>query len=139
MSNPFDYINSISYNKKNIMRETDNDELAEKGYVPFLVNRGLSYYPDTIFYSNEMNMRHSLDNKLAYEYYLNSIRPRKRFSKWFKKENDDVIEVVMNYYKCSYSKALQYARVLTEDQITIIKKRLSTGDDNGFSKQDGRG
>lgn len=139
MSNPFDYINSISYNKKNVMRETDNDELAEKGYVPFLVNRGMSYYPDTIFYSNEMNMRPSLDNKLAYEYYLNSIRPRKRFSKWFKKENDNVIEVVMNYYKCSYSKALQYARVLTEDQITIIKKRLSTGDDNGFSKQDGRG
>lgn len=129
MSNPFDYINSISYNKKNIMRDTENDELAEKGYTPYLVNRGLSFYPDTILYANEMNLRSEVDNKLAYEYYLNSIRPRKRFSKWFKKEESESIEVIMEYYNCGYSKAKNYARVLTEEQIRELKKRLYTGEE----------
>ena len=129
MSNPFDYINSISYSKKNIMRGTENDELAEKDYVPFLVNRGLSYYPDTVFYANEMNMRGDVDHKLAYEYFLNSIRPRKRFSKWFKKEQSDTIEVIMEYYKCGYSKARDYARVLTEEQVKELQKRLYTGEE----------
>lgn len=129
MSNPFDYINSVSYNKKNVMRGTENDELAEKGYVPFIVNRGLSYYPDTIFHANEMNMHSELDNKLAYEYFLNSIRPRKRFSKWFKKDESQTIEVIMEYYKCGYSKARDYARVLTEEQVKELQKRLYTGEE----------
>lgn len=121
--NPFDFINSISHTKEDIMC----DELAEKEYTPYVVNKGLSYFPDTILYANEMNLRGTLDNKLAYSYYLNSIRPRKRFSKWFKKEKLDHVEAIMEYYKCSYSKAMDYSKILTDKQITIIKKSLLKG------------
>ena len=79
---PFDFINSINFTKKNLMRNTDNDELAEKGYVPFITNKTLSYFTDTLLYSNEMNSLHHLDNKLQYEFFLNSIRKKKRFAKW---------------------------------------------------------
>ena len=87
--NPFDYINAISYTKNNLVHDTDNDELAESGYNPFLTNKGLSYYPDTILYSNEMNTKSQLDNAPQFDYLINSIRPKKRFSKWHKKTTDD--------------------------------------------------
>ncbi len=80
MSNPFDYLNAINGNKKDLMTDSANDELAEQGYQPFLINKGLSYFADTIFYSNEMNTK-SVDNKLAFHYLLNTITPKKRFSK----------------------------------------------------------
>lgn len=121
--NPFDFINSISHTKDYLMV----DDLSEKEYVPFLINKGLSYFPDTILYSNEMNMRAFIDNKLAYDYYLNTIRPRKRFSKWHKREKLDHIEVIMEYYKCNYSKALEYSKVLNDEQLIIIKKSLFKG------------
>ena len=70
---PFDFVNSINHKKNNMMRDTENDELAESSYVPFLTNRQLSYFPDTLFYANQMNILHNADNKLQYEYLLNSI------------------------------------------------------------------
>ena len=103
------------------------DSLSEKEYVPFLVNKGLSYFPDTILYSNEMNMRPFIDNRLAYDYYINSVRPRKRYSKWHKREKLDHVEVLMEYYECSYAKALDYAKVLNDEQIKIITKSLTKG------------
>lgn len=121
--NPFDYVNSISFNKKDIM----NDEVDEKNYTPFVVNRAFSYYPDTIFYANEMNMRAHLDNRLAYDYYLNSIRPRKRFSKWFKREENEECEVIMEYYKIDYGTSLEYLKILTKEQINIIRKKMYRG------------
>lgn len=123
--NPFDFINSINYSKKNILKE---EGVQENDYVPFVINRGLSYFPDTILYANEMNLRPGLDNKLAYEYYLNSIRPRKRFSKWYKKEKIEKLEVIMEYYSCSYAKAVDYAKILTDEQINAIRKRLFKGE-----------
>ena len=83
---PFDYVNSINFTKKNLMKNTANDELAEKGYAPFLTNKSLSYFTDTILYANEMNRYHFLDKKLQYEFYLNSLRKKKRFAKWAKAE-----------------------------------------------------
>ncbi len=77
MSNPFDYTNSITYTKKNLIRDTENPELAEKQYNAFLTNRGLSYFPDTIMYANDMNMRPELDSLLQYEYFNSN------FSKYF--------------------------------------------------------
>jgi len=121
--NVFDFINSISHSKDYLM----NDEIAEKEYVPFLVNKGLSYFPDTILYSNEMNLRPFIDHRLAYDYYINSVRPRKRFSKWHKREKLDYAEVIMEYYKCSHAKALDYAKVLTDEQLKIITKSLLKG------------
>ena len=74
--NPFDFVNSINDSKKNLMVGTENDELAEKGYNPFLINKAFSYFIDTILYANEINQYSHLDNKLQYEYYLNGI-PKK--------------------------------------------------------------
>jgi hypothetical protein len=127
MSNPFDYLNSINSNKTNMMRDTDNDELAEKEYNPFMVNRGLSYFQDTVFFANEMNIHRDTDKKLQYEFLLNSIRPRKRFSKWFKREVDGDIEAIKEYYGYSNVKAIQTLSVLTNSQIEKIKIKLEKG------------
>jgi hypothetical protein len=122
--NPFDYVNSISYNKKDIMK----DEYDEKQYPAFLVNKALSLYPDTIFYANEMNMRPGNDNRLAYDYYLNSIRPRKRFSKWFKRQDNENVEIVMEYYKVDYRLATEYLSILSKEQVGELKTRLYKGE-----------
>jgi hypothetical protein len=127
MSNPFDYVNAVNFTKKDMMADTDNDELAEKSYVPFMTNRSLSYFVDTIQYANEMNMNHHLDNKLQFHYLLNSVRPKKRFSKWVKKQSDSDIEVIKEYYKYNTVKAEAALELLTPEQLIIIKKRLYTG------------
>jgi hypothetical protein len=127
MSNPFDYVNAVNFTKKDMMTDTDNDELAEKSYVPFMTNRSLSYFVDTIQYANEMNMNHHLDNKLQFHYLLNSVRPKKRFSKWVKKQSDSDIEVIKEYYKYNTVKAAAALELLTPEQLIIIKKRLYTG------------
>ena len=82
MSKPFDYVTSINSTKKNMMRDSENDELSEKGYEPWLTNTALSYFPDTILYANEMNTYHQLEKRPQYEYLINTIRPKKRWSKW---------------------------------------------------------
>jgi hypothetical protein len=126
--NPFDYLNSINQSKTNLMRDTNNDALAESEYNAFVVNRGLSYFQDTIFVSNEMNRYTHLDKKLQYEFLLNIIRPRKRFSKWFKKEQNDDVEAVKEYYGYSNAKALQALSVLSECEIKKIRENLRKGE-----------
>ena len=121
--NPFEFINSISYKKNNLLK----DGYSEKDYPSFLVNKGLSLYADTILYANEINRRPWIDNKLAYDYYLNSIRPRKRYSKWFKKTKNEDLELLKEYYKCSESKALEYLNVLSETQLEKLRERLIKG------------
>ena len=121
--NPFEFINSISYKKNNLLKE----QYSEKDYPSFLVNKGLSLYADTIIYANEINRRPWIDNKLAYDFYLNSIRPRKRYSKWFKKTKDEDLELLKEYYKCSESKALEYLNVLSETQLEKLRERLIKG------------
>ena len=80
MVKPFDYVNDINYGKKNIMV----DDVAEKDYNAFIVNRALSYFNDTVLYANEMNIHHSLDSKLQYSFLINIVRKQKRWSKWLK-------------------------------------------------------
>ena len=126
-TNPFDYINAINVSKKNLMRGSNNDTIAEKEYSPFLSNRSLSYFADTIGYANEMNKRHHLDNLLQFEYLLNIVRPKKRFSKWVKKENDRDLSLVKEYYGYSNTKALQVLSILTPEQIKFIKGKLEKG------------
>ena len=123
MTSPFDYINSISQNKKDLME----DEQGEKAYNAWLVNRGLSYFPDTIQYANEMNMMAHLGNKLQYTYLINTIRPRKRFAKWSKKKEDSDLEAIAEYYKCSLRRADEYSKLLTDHQLSEIKSYLSKG------------
>lgn len=127
MTKPFDYVNSISYTKKDLMTGTENDELAEAGYIPFLTNRALANHLDTVLYAQEMNMNHHLDNKLQYSYLLNTIRPSKRFSKWAKKEVNSDLDAVREYYGYNYDKAKAALQILTPDQIRIIKQKLEKG------------
>ena len=89
MSNPFDYVNSINITKKDIMA----DDIAEKGYPPFMVNRALSYFNDTVLFANEMNINHHIDNKLQYHFLINIIKKKKRFSKWLKPQEVENLEL----------------------------------------------
>ena len=128
MSNPFVYVDSVTYSKKNLMRGSANDELAEKLYKPFMTNRSLSYHQDAILYANEMNMRAYLDAKLQYEYLLNTLRKRKRKgSKWSKDKPDATVEMIMEYYGYGRAKAEQTLRVLTDEQLTMIEVALDKG------------
>lgn len=127
MSNPFDYVTSITYGKNDMMTGTENDELAESGYNPYLTNKSLSYFPDTLLYANEMNVLNHVDNKLQYSYLLNSIRPKKRYSKWVKKQEDIDIEALKEYYKYSTAKAEAALSLLSPQQINEIKRRLNKG------------
>lgn len=127
MSNPFDYINSVSTNKKNMMRDSENDVLSEKQYNAWIVNKGLSYFSDTILHANLMNMNHHLDNRPQYEFLLNSIRPSKRFAKWVKDEGDEDLDTVCSFYDCNKNVGREYLSLLSSDQIKAMKKQQETG------------
>ena len=122
--NPFEFINSINNTKVNLM---DQDEEAETKYNSFLTNRSLSYFPDTVLMSNEMNRLHHLDNKMQYDFLINIVRKKKRFSKWDKPEQRDDIECVKRYFGYSETKAKQVVSLLSESQITTIKSKVSIG------------
>jgi hypothetical protein len=124
MSNPFDYVNSILQNKKNLIV----DELTEKEYQPFLVNRTLSYHKDCILYANEMNRRHLTDKKLQYDFLLNTIRSQKRpFAKWVKSEKSEDIECIKATYGFSDTKAREALRLLSNEQIQQLKEQTDIG------------
>ena len=123
-----DYLYSINQSKKNIL---DNDIDAERKYPPYIVNRCLSSFTDTILYVNEMNKNSHLEKKLQYDFLLNSVKPRKRFSPWAKKDSIDYLDIVKEYYGYNDDKALQALRILTKDQLDNIKKSLNKGGKNG--------
>jgi len=127
MSNPFDYVNSINQNKKNLMRDSENDTLSEKGYNAFIINKALSYFPDTLLHANLMNQYHQLDNRPQYEFLLNSIRPKKRFAKWVKDAGDKDLEIVCAYYQCNRNIGRDYLSLLSSEQINIMEQQLETG------------
>ena len=121
--NPFDYVNAINYSKKDIMVTRDD----EKVYAPFMVNRSLSYFPDTVVIANEMNKFHHLDSRLQFSFLINIIRKRKRFSKWVKPEVQNDIESVKEYYGYSNEKARQILSLLSPSQIKQIKEKVNKG------------
>lgn len=121
--NHFDYLRSINETKEDIMI----GEQAEKAYNPFMVNRGLSYFYDTIALANMMNQYHHLDKKLQYHFCINTIRKRKRYSKWNKPEVNSDIEVIKEYYGYSNEKARQVLSLLSPEQIKIIKQKVNRG------------
>ena len=124
MSNPFDYVNSVLQNKRNLIV----DELTEKEYQPFLVNRTLSYHKDCVMYANEMNRRHLLDKKLQYDFFLNTIRSQKRpFAKWVKVEKSDDLECIKQIFGFSNQKARDALRLLSNEQIQKLKEQTFTG------------
>lgn len=119
-----DFIPSILQTKKNVIDTTDD----EKDYVPFVINRALSFHLDCILQANEMNIYPSLDKKLQYQYLINIIRSWKRpFQKWIKQEKISDLEVVKEYYQYSNEKAKEALKLLTSDHINEIKRRLNKG------------
>jgi len=118
--NPFDYLNSINNTKKHILEE-------EKNYAPFMINRGLSYFPDTVLFANEMNINHHLDNELQYNFLINIVRKRKRFSKWNKVSESDDINAIKKYYGYSNEKARDVLSLLTNNELKQIKERIDHG------------
>lgn len=123
--NVFEFVNSINHKKNDLMTDTDNDKAAEEFYVPFVVNRSLSYFLDTVLYANEMN-KYDIDKKLQYHYLLNSVRPSKRFAKWVKAEVEH-LEDIKQYYGYSTEKAKQALSVLTTEQVCLIQQKLQRG------------
>ena len=120
---PFEFLNSINHSKKDVMV----DDLTEKSYNGFMVNRSLSYFPDTVGFANVMNQYHHTANKLQYHFLINIIRKRKRFSKWMKPEQVSDIEAIKRYYGYSNEKAKQVFSLLSPEQITIIIQKVSKG------------
>jgi hypothetical protein len=122
--NPFDYVNQISYGKKDLIV----DDISEKSYVPFLTNRSLSYHQDCVLFANEMNRRHHLDKKLQFSYLINTVRGRKRpYVKWSKAESPDDLECVKLAYGYSDAKSRQILPLLTPEQLADLKRITDTG------------
>ena len=116
-----DIIPSILQTKKDVLE-------TEKDYVPFLINRSLSYHMDCILYANQMNMNHGIAPKLQYQYLLNTVRPMKRkFEKWQKASVVKDLDCVKEYFGYSNEKAKEALRILSNEQITLIKEKLEKG------------
>ena len=115
-----DWLNSINFTKEDLSEDI-------KSYPPYIINRCLSGHIDCILYTNEMNIHHQLDKDMQYSYYLNTLRKRKRFSPWLRKEKVTDLECIKKYYGYSNEKASQVLKILTQEQIDFIKQRLDIG------------
>jgi len=124
-----EYLNAINHKKKPLM-DTE-DEAWEKKYLPFVVNRCISPFLDTIMLVNEMNRLHHLDKKLQFDFLLNSIRTRKRFAPWMKANKISNLEYVKEFYGYSNAKAKSALTILTNEQVKQIKTSLNKGGKNG--------
>ena len=119
-----DYLYSINQSKQNMMVD---DEEAAKNYPPFIVNKCLSGFIDSVLYANEMNKNHFLDKRMQYDFFINSLKPRKRYAPWIKKETLEHLELVKEYYGYSHNKALAALSILTNSELEEIKKLLYKG------------
>ena len=119
-----DYLYSINQSKKNIL---DENAIAENNYPAFLINKFFSFHIDSVLYSNEMNKNYHIDKKLQYDFYINILKPRKRYCPWIKKQSIENIELVQEYYGYSYNKAIESLNILSNDDLKKIKKLLNKG------------
>ena len=119
-----DWLNSINTSKNNLI---DEDTDLEKKYPSFIVPRCLSGHIDAVMFANEMNKHPNLAKKLQYDFFLNSLRKRKRYSPWLRKEQIENLELVKKYYGYSNEKAKQVLNILTREQLSFIRDRLETG------------
>jgi NADH:ubiquinone oxidoreductase subunit len=121
---PFDFINAINDTKKNLFE----DPQASKDYSSFMINRGLSYFPDTVLYANEMNQNSTIPVDWQFFFFLNTIPKKKRFSKWSKKDKETKsIQLVKEYYGYSNERAKEALSVLTDNQLKTIEEKLEKG------------
>jgi len=122
-----DWLNSINNTKDNLVSD---DPTLIKSYPPYIINRCLSSHIDAILFANEMNKNHHLDKELQYSFYLNSLRKKKRFSPWLRKDKVNDLDIVKQYYNYSNDKAMQALKILSREQLDFIKQRLDTGGTN---------
>jgi len=122
--NVWDFVNSINTSKKNIIENSED----EKQYNPWIVNRAMSQFNDTVLFANEMNQYMStLDLKLQYDFYLNGVRKKKRYTKWAKKEEAETLEIIKQYYGYRTEIAIQIIDLLTPTQINEIREKMNKG------------
>ncbi len=119
-----DYLNSINQSKINLM---DSDPGYEKKYNSYVINRYFSGFSDIVLFANEMNYHWQIDKKLQYDFYINIIRPKKRFSPWLKKQDDDIVDLIKQYYGYNTDKAKSALKILNGDQIEFIKSKMNRG------------
>ena len=124
-----DYLKSINRTKEKLM--DSDDELWEKKYPPFIINKCLAPFPETVHLVNEMNVNHHLDSKLQFDFLLNSIRPRERYTPWLKAKKIKNLDYVKEYYGYSNEKAKVALDILSDEQIETIKNSLNKGGKNG--------
>ena len=117
--NPFEYIKVINETKKDIMV----DDIAEKGYNPFIINRNFSFFNDTILYANEMNRFHHLDHRLQFDFFINIIKKKKRWSKWVKPQDVENLELIKQHYGYSNDKAKSVLELFNNEQIEELKRK----------------
>ena len=119
-----DWLNSINRTKKNLI---DEDPSLEKEYSPYIINRIYSGHLDSVLFANEMNKYNFLPQKSQYDFLLNTLRPKKRFSPWLRKDEIKDLDLVKRYYGYSNEKAKQALRILTKEQLSFIKSKFETG------------
>jgi cupin superfamily acireductone dioxygenase involved in methionine salvage len=123
--NFFDFLNAINDSKKDLLKE---DPLSEKDYAPFMVNRGLSYFHDTIMHANEMNKYSSIPKNWQFDFYRISVPKRRRFSKWHKKDTvEQDVQLIVQEYGYSTQKALQVLDIFNEDELQKLREKYKTG------------
>ena len=119
------YLTAINYSKEKLLDTDDRD--WEKKYPPFIINKGLSYFSDTIMYANEMKRLHHASKHMQFSFFLNSIKSRKRFSKWLKSSKMKDLDVVKQHFGYSNKRAQEALSILTKEKIDYIKERLYKG------------
>ena len=120
---PFTFLNEINFGKKDIIV----DDITEKQYNSFMGKRGVSYFKDTAVIANEMNINHHLDNRLQFDFLINMIRKKKRFSKWNKPQIIDDLDVIKEYYGYSNKQAKAVHNLLSSEQIGELRKKVYKG------------
>lgn len=123
---PFDYLNSINQHR-NLFENAEDPTLIEKYYDPWLVNKGLSYFRDTVEFANIINQNYHIDNKLQYDFLINIVRPKDRRSKWFKKDQSSDLEVIKEVFGYSQRKAEIALSLLSAGQLNEIKTKIRKG------------
>ena len=120
---PFTFVNNISYSKRDIYEESNGDG----NYVPFLTNKYFSLFIDTILLANDLNIHHHVDYRMQHDFLLNTVRKRNRRADWLKKQRDDDVTLIMQYYGCNEQRAKEALNILTAEQIASIRHKTDTG------------
>lgn len=124
---PFVFLDSVNKSKIDLIKTADQPEEVERKYNPYMINRGLSYFPDTVLHANEMNRLWHLPKDAQYRYYLMVLRPRDRRSKWFKTEKNEELDLIQAYFQCNRTVAKQFIKILSEEDLQKINNKMNKG------------